>query len=69
MHHPSDLEEMETMASREAVRSSPVPPPSAVRSGTAIRPGGAVRDERSWQTTLPEPLEAHWVAAIDAATD
>jgi hypothetical protein len=56
------------MASREAVRSSPVPPPVPVRSGTAVRPAGAVREERPWQT-VPEQLEPHWATAIDAATD
>jgi hypothetical protein len=68
MHSVLGLEEMLTMASRETVRSTPQQPAPA-RPGSVARPAAATRDERARLLTPSEPLEAHWMAAIDAATD
>jgi hypothetical protein len=67
MHCVLGLEEMLTMASRETVRSTPQQPAPA-RPGSA-RPAATTRDERARPLTPSEPLEPHWMAAIDAATD
>ncbi len=56
------------MASRDIVRSTP-PQPAPTRPGSVARPAGAAHDERARALTPSEPLEPHWMAAIDAATD
>jgi hypothetical protein len=58
------------MAIRETVRPSPLPPPLPSRQGFSARPASAARDERGRQVAPAiQPLEPHWDAAIDAATD
>jgi hypothetical protein len=55
------------MANRDTVR--PIPSQLPSRQATAVRQAPAAADDRVRQLTKIQPLEPHWDAAIDAATD